>query len=51
MLERGVPYQDLGDDYFHRRWAEHAECYKNRLVRQLERLGHRVTLDALPEAA
>jgi transposase len=51
MLERGVPYHDLGEDYFHRRQAEHAERYKNRLVRQLERLGHKVTLEPLPEAA
>jgi transposase len=51
MLERGVPYHDLGEDYFHRRQAEHAERYKTRLVRQLERLGHKVTLEPLPEAA
>jgi transposase len=51
MLERGVPYQDLGDDYFHRRQAEHAERYKRRLVQQLQRLGHKVTLEPLPDAA
>jgi transposase len=50
ILERGVPYQDLGQDYFHRRQAQHAERYTNRLVRQLERLGHKVTLEPLPEA-
>jgi hypothetical protein len=27
MLERGVPYQDLGEDYFHRRQAAHGERY------------------------
>jgi transposase len=51
MLQRNVPYQDLGDDYFHRRDREHAERYRRRLVRQLERLGHKVTLEPHPEAA
>jgi transposase len=51
MLARGVPYHDLGDDYFHRRDREHAERYRRRLVRQLERLGHKVTLEPHPEAA
>jgi transposase len=36
---------------FHRRQAQHAERYKNRLVRQLERLGHKVTIEPLTEAA
>jgi transposase len=47
MLERDVPYEDLGDDHFHRRQAEHAERYRRRLVGQLERLGHKVTLEPL----
>jgi transposase len=51
ILERGISYQDLGEDYFHRRQAQHAERYKNRLVRQLERLGHKVTLEPVPQAA
>jgi transposase len=51
ILERGVPYQDLGDDYFYRRQREHAERYRNRLVRQLEGLGHKVTLEPIPHAA
>jgi len=51
ILSREVPYADLGDDYFIRRQAEHAERYRNRLVRQLERLGHKVTLEPLPQAA
>jgi transposase len=50
MLERGVPYTDLGDDYFVRRQAEHADRYRKRLVRQLERMGHKVTLEAIPTA-
>jgi transposase len=51
ILSREVPFADLGEDYFHRRQAEHAERYKNRLVRQLQRLGHKVILEPLPEAA
>jgi transposase len=51
MLQRGVPYQDLGEDYYHRRQQERAERYKNRLVRQLERLGHKVTLQPATDAA
>jgi transposase len=51
MLERGVPYADLGEDHFVRRQAEHAERYRRRLVRQLERMGHKVTLEPLPAAA
>lgn len=51
MLTRNVPYQDLGDDHFIRRQAEHAERYRRRLINQLERLGHKVTLEPLPKAA
>jgi hypothetical protein len=31
--------------------AENTEHYRRRLIRQLERLGHQVTLQPLPEAA
>lgn len=51
MLTRQVPYHDLGDDYFIRRQAEYAERYRRRLVHQLEKLGHKVTLEPLPQAA
>jgi transposase len=51
MLERGVPYTDLGEDYFVQRQAEHADRYRKRLVRQLERMGHKVSLEPLPAAA
>jgi transposase len=51
ILDREVPYADLGEDYFIRRQAEHAERYRNRLIRQLEKLGHKVTLEPIPEAA
>ena len=49
ILKRGEPYQELGEDYFNRRRSE--ETYKKRLVRLLERLGHRVVLEALPQPA
>ena len=42
VLKDEVPYQDLGGDYFARR-ADPARITK-RLVAQLERLGHTVTL-------
>jgi transposase len=43
VLDQGLPYQELGDDYFQRRHS--AEHYQRQLVRQLERLGHKVTLE------
>jgi transposase len=49
ILQRGEPYQELGEDYFNRRRSE--EVYRKRLVCQLERLGHRVVLEALPQPA
>ncbi len=51
VLNRGVPYHELGEDFFYRRDTEATERYRRRLVRQLERLGHQVTLEPLPEAA
>jgi transposase len=47
LLSRGEPYTDLGADYFVKRQAH--QCYRDRLVRQLERMGHKVTLE--PTAA
>ena len=49
VLQRGRPYADLGPDYLLRR--DNAEAYTKRLVRQLERLGHRVSLEPLPLSA
>jgi transposase len=43
MLATGELYRELGGDYFSRRDPERAT---RRLVTQLERLGHRVTLEA-----
>jgi hypothetical protein len=42
ILKNEVPYQDLGGDYFARR--ADAERLARRLVAQLERLGHTVTV-------
>jgi transposase len=49
VLLRDLPYEELGPDYFIDR--ESPEAYKRRLVRQLERLGHSVTLQPLPQTA
>jgi transposase len=43
LLTRNQPYSDLGADYFLER--HNSEAYKNRLIRQLERMGHKVTLE------
>jgi transposase len=45
VLERQVPYEELGEDYFDRRRS--GEAYAKRLVRKLERLGHKVALEPL----
>ena len=47
MLTTGELYHDLGGDYFRKRDPERQT---KRLIAQLERLGHRVTLEPLPEA-
>jgi len=49
ILRDEVPYQELGGDYFVRR--EDQERLTQRLVRQLERLGQRVTLEPALEAS
>ncbi len=43
MLTRDEPYRDLGANWYLRR---NEELHTRRLVAQLERLGHTVTLDA-----
>ena len=43
LLSREEPYSDLGADYFVKRQSKQA--YTNKLVRQLERMGHKVTLE------
>ena len=48
VLEREVPYEELGEDYFDRQRSR--EAYTKRLVRKLERLGHKVALEPLPQS-
>jgi transposase len=49
ILRDDVAYHDLGGDYFARR--SDPERQTRRLVAQLERLGHKVSLETLPQAA
>src|SRR3954452_8119907 len=50
LLEREVPYEELGEDHYrNRRCSDEAQA--RRLVRKLERLGHRVTLEPLVQSA
>jgi transposase len=51
VLDQGVAYQELGEEFFYRRDTENTERYRRRLIHQLERLGHHVTLQPLPETA
>ena len=48
MLSTGQLYNDLGPDYFRKRDPERIT---KRLIAQLESLGHKVTLEELPQAA
>lgn len=48
VLMRKESYNELGGDYFDKR---NIEVQRNRLVRQLESLGMKVTVEALPVAA
>lgn len=43
VLEAQTDYNELGSDYFERR--RETDAYRQRLVRQLEKLGHRVILE------
>ena len=45
ILNNGEPYHDLGFDHFQRR--QHPDHLVRQLTRQLEQLGHRVTLEPL----
>lgn len=49
LLSTGQPFEDLGADYFQRR--HDPERQTRRLVHQLERLGHTVSLTPAPSAA
>jgi transposase len=48
VLESRAGYRELGGDFFDRR---HRQTRQQRLIRQLEALGLKVTVEALPEAA
>lgn len=48
MLSRRASYQELGGEYFDRR---NAEVQRMRLIRKLEALGVKVTIESLPVAA
>src|SRR5712692_8836976 len=48
VLQKRVPYQDLGGDYFERR---NVSTQRQRLIRQLEALGVKVTVEEVKEAA
>jgi transposase len=48
VLDRGVAYEELGQDHLQLRQS--AEHYQRQLVRQLERLGHKVTLEPIEAA-
>jgi len=47
LLREGVPYEEKGDTFFE---EQDREFIEKRLVRQLERLGHQVTLQPLAQA-
>ncbi len=51
LLERKVPYEDLGEDYYVRDRRCSREAHTKRLVRQLERLGHKVVIEPLVQSA
>jgi transposase len=44
LLTKGCDYEELGFDYFEKR--NETEAYKRRLVRQLEKLGLKVTIES-----
>jgi transposase len=48
VLAETTPYRDLGSDYFTRR-IDHPEVREHRLIRELEALGHKASIE--PNAA
>jgi transposase len=48
VLKNRASYQELGGDYFDR---QHVEVQRARLIRKLETLGLKVTVEELPQAA
>lgn len=48
VLERKVPYKELGEEHFRKQQrCSTNEAHTRRLVRKLERLGHNVALEPL----
>jgi transposase len=47
LLGEGVPYEERGDAFFEER---DRQLLEKRLIHQLERLGHQVTLQPLAQA-
>jgi hypothetical protein len=45
---RRADYRELGGDYFDR---QHRQTQQQRLIKRLERMGLKVTVEALPKAA
>jgi hypothetical protein len=45
-VEKGVPYEELGGDYLERLEPERLT---RQLVKRLEQMGHKVTLEAQPD--
>ena len=48
IVAANTTYRELGVDYFDR---NHADRVRQRCIRQLQRLGHQVTLTPQPNAA
>lgn len=48
MLRYGYHYDELGEDYFDKL---NKDKIQHRLVKRLEKMGHKVTLEPIPEAA
>ncbi len=48
ILEREAPYEELGEEHYRKQQrCSTSEAYTRRLVRKLERLGHKVALEPL----
>ena len=51
ILEREVPYEELGEEHYRKQQRCSKEVYTRRLVRKLERLGHKVALEPVAQSA
>jgi transposase len=51
ILERKVPYEELGEQHYRKQQRCSKEVYTRRLVRKLERLGHKVALEPVAQSA